>query len=235
MRELTTTTVAYGDGIFAIDQQMVRAFLVVGNEKALLIDTGAMQTDIQGIIAGITDKPITVVLTHSDGDHTGNLQAFSEAFIHANDLESVKAKPEYQNATLNEVNAGDVFDLGGRRLKTLFIPGHTPGSIALLDEENKMIFPGDTVSYGPVYMFGAGRNINDYLDTLNYLRGFRDAGAFCSVYCAHGECPLDPSIIDTQIELTRGIMSGTIIGEETPMRGNTVVRLAKLGKTGILY
>ncbi|MCR4722558.1 MAG: MBL fold metallo-hydrolase [Eubacteriales bacterium] len=235
MRELKTTTVAYGNGIFAIDQQMVRAFLVVGNGKALLIDTGAIQTDIQSIIAGITDKPVTVVLTHSDGDHTGNLQAFSEAFIHANDLENVKTRPEYKDVALNEMKAGDVFDLGGRRLKTLFIPGHTPGSIALLDEENKQIFPGDTVSYGPVYMFGKGRNINDYLDTLNYLRGFRDAGAFNSVYCAHGECPLDPSIIDTQIELTRGIMSGAITGEETPMRGDTVVRLAKLGKTGILY
>ena len=215
MRELKTTTVAYGNGIFAIDQQMVRAFLVVGNEKALLIDTGAIQTDIQSIIAGITDKPVTVVLTHSDGDHTGNLQAFSEAFIHANDLENVKTRPEYKDVALNEMKAGDVFDLG--------------------DEENKQIFPGDTVSYGPVYMFGKGRNINDYLDTLNYLRGFRDAGAFNSVYCAHGECPLDPSIIDTQIELTRGIMSGAITGEETPMRGDTVVRLAKLGKTGILY
>ncbi|WP_067793877.1 MBL fold metallo-hydrolase [Actinomadura formosensis] len=45
---------------------------------------------------------------------------------------------------------GDVIDLGGRRLEVLHLPGHTPGSIALLDAERDALFSGDIVAARPV-------------------------------------------------------------------------------------
>ncbi|HKF77598.1 MAG TPA: MBL fold metallo-hydrolase [Candidatus Dormibacteraeota bacterium] len=46
---------------------------------------------------------------------------------------------------------GDVLDLGGRRLRILHTPGHSPDCICVLDEENGLLFGGDTINTGPIY------------------------------------------------------------------------------------
>jgi glyoxylase-like metal-dependent hydrolase (beta-lactamase superfamily II) len=40
---------------------------------------------------------------------------------------------------------GDVIDLGDRQLTALHLPGHSPGSIGLLDEARRALFSGDVV------------------------------------------------------------------------------------------
>ncbi|MBW9152261.1 MBL fold metallo-hydrolase [Clostridium estertheticum] len=44
------------------------------------------------------------------------------------------------------VKEGHVFDLGERELEVMYLPGHTNGSIALLDRKNRVLFSGDTIS-----------------------------------------------------------------------------------------
>lgn len=149
MERLTTTIVRYGSGIYAIDQQMVRAFLIVGEKGALLLDTGAVCADIPKYIEQITGLPVTVLLTHGDGDHIGNLHAFDTAYCNENDHAAVLSHEPCRNVRLLPLSEGDVFDIGGRSLKVLSTPGHTAGSVCLLDEENRILFAGDTVSYGP--------------------------------------------------------------------------------------
>ncbi|GAA4777116.1 MBL fold metallo-hydrolase [Actinomycetospora chlora] len=46
---------------------------------------------------------------------------------------------------------GDVVDLGGRALRVLHTPGHTPDSLCFLDEHAGLLFAGDTVNTGPIY------------------------------------------------------------------------------------
>ena len=60
-------------------------FLLVGEERALLIDTGIGVGDLYGAVRQITDKPITLVLTHGHGDHIGNAWRFDELYIHEKD------------------------------------------------------------------------------------------------------------------------------------------------------
>ena len=73
------------------------------------------------------------------------------------------------------LSGGEVFDLGGRKLKIVHTPGHTPGSISILDEINRLLFTGDTFYWGPLYIAddmyeGADRDpLNDYLDTSRTL------------------------------------------------------------------
>lgn len=45
----------------------------------------------------------------------------------------------------------DVVELGGRSLRILHTPGHSPDSICLLDEKNGLLFGGDTINTGPIY------------------------------------------------------------------------------------
>ncbi len=54
---------------------------------------------------------------------------------------------------------GTVIDLGFWKFEVILTPGHTPGSIMLLDREKRLLISGDTIQAGDIYMFGPGRNL----------------------------------------------------------------------------
>lgn len=56
-------------------------FVLVGTEKALVIDCGIGIGDLRGAIESITDKPLIVVLSHGHLDHTGNARQFDEIWM----------------------------------------------------------------------------------------------------------------------------------------------------------
>ena len=55
---------------------------------------------------------------------------------------------------ISPIKEGDVIDLGDRTLKIIDLPGHTPGSIAVLDVKNRVLISGDSVQDSNIYMFG---------------------------------------------------------------------------------
>jgi glyoxylase-like metal-dependent hydrolase (beta-lactamase superfamily II) len=61
-------------------------FLLIGSEKAMLIDLGMGIGDLRGAVEMLTDKPIIPVITHSHLDHTGHARAFSDVWIHPKDM-----------------------------------------------------------------------------------------------------------------------------------------------------
>jgi len=122
--------------------------------------------------------PLIAFATHSHGDHIGGFHEFADRRAHSSEAancaamsesvtfadifraldEPVATSPEsgwqkagYRinpaplTATLDE---GDIIDLGDRRFEVLHLPGHSPGSIGLLDRENGVFFPGDTIYRG---------------------------------------------------------------------------------------
>ena len=60
-------------------------FLLVGTEKALVIDTGMGIGDLRGAIEMITDKPLICAVSHGHIDHTGNCRQFEEVWINPAD------------------------------------------------------------------------------------------------------------------------------------------------------
>ena len=60
-------------------------FLLVGAEKAMVIDCGMGIGDLRGAIEMITDKPLVVVISHGHVDHTANARQFDEVWIHPAD------------------------------------------------------------------------------------------------------------------------------------------------------
>lgn len=132
---------------------------------------------------------------------------------------------------------GHCLDLGGKRFLVLHCPGHTPGSIALLDEEEKLLFSGDTVSLGPVYMFGRNRRPSVYLETLKRLWTMAEEGRFSLVYPHHNTAPIPAEKIRTLIECMEGILQGTLDGEPAGLKipGSEMVKLYQKEDCGIYY
>ncbi|MFP4625722.1 MAG: MBL fold metallo-hydrolase [Natronomonas sp.] len=64
---------------------MFGMYLVRGDSRALLIDTGCGVGDLRRTVSDLVDVPVTVLLSHSHWDHLGGAHAFDDVLIH--DLE----------------------------------------------------------------------------------------------------------------------------------------------------
>ena len=133
------------NGTFRFQSGGVNMYLVVGMEKALLIDTGNPGNISPEDVKAITDLPLLVVNTHAHPDHSGSNSAFEKVYIHEADLEDGKMYSR-GDVELIPIKEGYVFDLGGKKLEVIEVCGHTPGSICLLDAQDKLLFGGDTAN-----------------------------------------------------------------------------------------
>jgi len=101
---------------------------------------------------------------------------------------------------------GTTIDLGGRTLEVIHTPGHSPGSICLLDRENRVLFTGDTFYPGPLYAHTADVNIEDYRASLRLLASRTDE--FDHVIPAHNEPWIAGEVLSRVDNALTGIFSG---------------------------
>lgn len=87
-------------------------FLIIGEERALLIDTGFGIGDLRGAVEMLTDKPITLVISHSHADHCGGAYQFEEAWAYEKSpLVTGTVDPRFANRTLEQKNAARKDDI----------------------------------------------------------------------------------------------------------------------------
>ena len=165
----TITYTDLGDGIINISSPPVgfQQYLVLGEERALLIDTGMGVGSIKEIVDELTALPVTVINTHGHPDHAGGNAEFAPALMCPAEFDVYEkmATKEFRIDDVSRMPGGDkaaaklqptgpapvpvedgaVIDLGGRKLKVIYTPGHTHGSICVYDEKTGALFTGDNV------------------------------------------------------------------------------------------
>lgn len=191
------------DDIFILDDGEVREFLFLSRTSALLIDTGFPGTHIIDVVRRITPLPITVVLTHGDGDHRGGLSDFKECYVHEKDQCLIPNDVQTYN-----IKQGENIVAGKYCFEVIEIPGHTPGSIALLDRHHKLMISGDTIQKGPIYMFGERRDLNMYIRSLKKL--LREKHDIDIILPSHHEYPLGNEYIEYCIEDAIALKNGEL-------------------------
>ena len=133
-------------------------YLVIGEEKAAVIDTMNGWEDVQAAARTLTDLPLTVINTHGHCDHIyGNIY-FDEAYLHPDDFALAQEHSHFPEFTalcekhgmrmppFRPLNHGDVLDLGGLHLQAVHLPGHTPGGLLILLKEERILFTGDAIN-----------------------------------------------------------------------------------------
>ena len=211
--------VPVNEDTWRIENGMVRFFLLKGTEKALLIDTGMTVRHAGEIATALTGLPVLLLNTHSDADHTGCNDRFESFYMHPAD------EPNYRSSgkggRLIPVQDGDELDLGNRKLKIIHLPGHTPGSIAVLDVSRRVLISGDPIQeHGRIFMFGERRDMPEYVRSLEKLE--KMTGEFDEIWPSHADLPLSPACIRKLHDGTLRILNHEISGTQTEFFGQTI-------------
>lgn len=201
---------------FALGQGMVRAFLVAGETSALLIDTGVGGVDLRAAVRTCTALPVRVVNTHGHFDHISGNGGFDMAFAHPMELAAL-SKAGFEARPVRE---GEGFDLGGRVMMVISLPGHTPGSIGLWESVEGLFFAGDSVAKNrPVFMCLDGASVEAFarsMERILSLENDEEGGCIRRIFCAHGEAEAGMETVRNLRALAQGLMDGTIAREPIP-------------------
>lgn len=212
---------------FAISEyehwEKVHSFLLVGKEKAVLIDTGLGIDNIKRITDQLTDLPIVVLTTHVHFDHIGSHGEFENIYVHADDsdwlINGIKGKtleqirrdisrditiptpktfnPEtykpYQGNPTGLLQDGEVIDIGNRELMIHHTPGHSPGHICVFDQTKGYLFTGDLL-YDKTPVYAFYPSTNP-TDLVNSWKKISNIPDVTKVYGSHHTLGLEPSIL----------------------------------------
>ncbi|MBO7252296.1 MAG: MBL fold metallo-hydrolase [Oscillospiraceae bacterium] len=205
--EFTTKKIA--ENFWAIEQNGVRSFLLTGRGKAVLVDT-CFGGDILSVCRSLTSNPITLITTHADPDHMGCDAQFPDQCLHEADFERYRSRSKTP-IHAKPLHEGDLFNLEDYRLEVIQIPGHTPGSIALLDRAHRFLISGDTVQAGCIFMHGEGRDLPTFRSSIIKLDTMRREGLFDTVFPSHGEAVVPADILEDHLALAEDVLSGTAV------------------------
>lgn len=183
----TMTEVAPKTWLFD-ENEGVHIYLIAGEKYALLLDTGFDGSWLPEQVRELTDLPVTLVHSHHHGDHTGGDANWSPVWIHEEEVGELLSQPGHEQLDVHPLYDREVIDLGGRRLQIIHVPGHSRGSIALLDIDNRMLFSGDTVMRQPVFLQNSDSDAYSFLESLDKLAARSEE--FDRIYPSHGDYPI---------------------------------------------
>src|ERR1700690_594478 len=225
-------------GVFAIYEphqaEETISYLIVGEKRALLFDTGMGISDLKKVIAQLTRLPIILLNSHTHNDHVGDNWEFSRIygmdtdFTRQNALGSrLDAQAEIASGQIcgelpkgfdSKVYAtrpwkiaaythdGDRFDLGDRTLEVIATPGHTPDSISLLDRANGLLFTGDTYYPATIWLYRPETDFAAYDASIHKLAAL--APQIKTVLGAHNIPVAPPSVLPRLITAFEAVRAG---------------------------
>ena len=197
------------------------AYLIVGQQRALLFDTGMGIGDVKNVTAQLTHLPIVVLNSHTHNDHIGGNWQFDT--VYGMDTDFTRKNAQGSRAAAQEeiapgqicgtlpkgfdrasyathpwkitkfLHDGDHIDLGGRSLTILATPGHTPDAICLFDAANGLLFTGDTYYPGTIWIYRPETNLAAYDASVRRLAAL--APQVQTVLGAHNIPVASPSVL----------------------------------------
>lgn len=184
--------IAINDNTWYFSGAVGRAFLFRGSQAALLVDTTNGPGNLREIITKLVgDIPVILVNTHADSDHIGCNHQFEKTLMHPSEFAYYACKCKPGDAIPNPIFDGEIIDIGGRVFEVILMPGHTYGSIVLLNRAERILVGGDTI-LKKVFIFGPQRNLRALICSLHRLKT-RYGNDFDTIYTAHFDFPLNRS------------------------------------------
>lgn len=225
------------------DTQSLTIGLVIGQRQAAVIDSGLGAVEgLRSYAEGLTDKPLICIATHGHPDHAGGAAQFDTAYLDEKDAPELKwgltkerrlgdlqdfsdhnaevcAYAETHCVDCSHVRFeplkdGQVFDLGGEKLEILEMPGHTKGSVAVINREREYIFTGDAVSETLMVTGYERACMEESCQALTRLVEIAQAMPNGKLYAAHYPQPVPLQMAIDLRDACREILEGKTDGDQ---------------------
>lgn len=208
-------------------------YLVEGKEKAVLVDTCLGVGHLRKFVENLTDKPITVLLTHGHVDHALGAPEFDEVYMNSADIEvyekmsPLEERIGYIQANLGgnlpafteddyvkptpadfkELKDGQSFDLGGVHIEVYALPGHTHGTMVMLIPEERALILGDACNNSTFLFDENSLSVNEYRENLIQVKEKLE-GRYDTTYLCHHVMTASKDMIAHVIEVCDDILDG---------------------------
>lgn len=212
------------------------SYLVLGETRAALIDTGMGVGSLRAEVEKLTDLPVLVINTHGHPDHAGGNIEFDETYINPAEYDVFErmASLEFRQQDVSHMPGGaelmeklqptaplpapltdgQRIELGGRALEILYAPGHTHGSICIYDEATGSLFAGDNAMRRVSLHEWNSSSLPEYVGTLEKLIALAPQ----RILGGHRPNVNGPELLDTLLRLVRRALAGEK-GEIRNLRG----------------
>lgn len=228
------------EDVFAIAEpynfQEVISYLILGEDQALLFDTGMGMSSIKTTVEELTALPITILNSHTHYDHMGGNHEFNSILAMNTQFTMIRSETGMDHSIVSHevtpeaiclekaqgfdtaayhikpfeiskhITDEYVIDLGNRKLEVIASPGHTPDAIVLLDKENGLMWTGDTFYEGPIWLFDPETDLSAYQQSLERI--YRKSKGLKNVFTAHNTPVAKPVRIEQLKEAFDQIMAG---------------------------
>ncbi|MCD7955352.1 MAG: MBL fold metallo-hydrolase [Lachnospiraceae bacterium] len=214
-----------------VNEQM---YLVEGKERAALLDTGSGVGDLKAFVETLTDRSVTVLLTHGHVDHASGAVQFSDVYMNPLDrvvfmnhrskemrsaylatsprfgeVEDQDYLPNGDPDQFHPVKNGDMFDLGGLTIEAFACGGHTPGCMMYLIREEEALLSGDACNFFTMLQDTAfSLKITEYEKNLACVRE-QLKGKYRTIFLSHGNVIPPNSLLDEVLDVCEEIREGT--------------------------
>ena len=206
------------------DAAIVDAYLVVGSERAVLIDCLQTVCGLYDEVRKITSLPFDVLITHGHLDHLGddavNLKAAGcRIYMDSRDL-MIPEKlhgTHFEDGFFTSLAPGDIFDLRGVKLEVLDMPGHTPGSVVYFDRENQRLYSGDAIGSGSIWLqIPCTSRLSEFCANIKKL--YEKLASYSGLLILPGHryqspVPIGLQYIRDVISCTEKVIAGELTGE----------------------
>ena len=187
-----------------LGQLQTNCYIVICEEtkEAIVIDPADEGGFIAEKILSLGLRPMMIVATHGHFDHVLGLLELKLAFnlpfaIHPDDEFLLKQarqsalhwlKRQVDPVPMNDtrLSEGEEIKFGKEKLKVMHTPGHTPGSVSLYNEKDKILFSGDTIFAGGAvgrtdFKYSSNKDLRGSIKKLMLLP------SETVIYAGHGE------------------------------------------------
>lgn len=216
-------------------------YLVIGEEKACLLDTGDGFGPLRDYVETLTEKYVFVILTHAHLDHVGGCVFYDEVYLNPKDnplfkdhndsnyrlkyyqendvVKDVPIKNFNRNFsnTLKPIANEEIFDLGNLHIKMIEVAGHSMGIMIPIIQEKRIAIFGDACGVGTLLFAQGSTSINGYRDNLLNFKKYEDE--YDIILRNHGTFESPKELLDNVIEATAIILQGNYVKEPIQSHG----------------
>ena len=227
MKENVFTCEKLKDNITSLmDPAGVRAFLIEGDKRAVLVDTCCGIGNLKKVVESMTNLPLTVLCTHGHVDHAGGAYGFEDIYLSKKDWDVVKEATTYERRSrfvnsagtvyapedfvpqregnYQDLKDGQTFDLGGLTLEAIAVPGHTPGMTAILLREERTLILGDACNPFTFMFLKESTSIPTLMESLRHL--WEREADFDTIWISHGDVGCPKNMILTVLDVCQDIL-----------------------------